>query len=80
MAVSSFLETCLIIVIAFRWSQSNYKMDVITMAWDNNVIIFTIVPHTTHKIQLLATAVFGPFKSNPGMIMTKQTFNAIFSE
>ena len=31
------------------------------MARDNDVIIFTLVPHTTHEMQPLDTAVFGPF-------------------
>jgi len=30
---------------------SQYNMDVITMAQYNGVIIFTLVPHTTHKMQ-----------------------------
>jgi len=71
---------------------SHYNMDVITMARDNDVIIFTLVPHTTHEMQPLDTAVFGPFKTrwqeachhyiqkNPGRVITKYTFNTIFSE
>ena len=71
---------------------SHYNMDVITMARDNIVIIFTLVPHTTHKMQPLDAAVFGPFKSkwqeachqyiqkHPGRVITKYTFNSIFSE
>ena len=53
---------------------------------------FYLVPHTTHEMQPLGTAVFGTFKSkwqeachqsilkNPGGIITKYTFNVIFSE
>jgi len=38
-------------------------MDAITMAQENGTIIFTLVPHTTHEMELLDAAVFGLFKS-----------------
>jgi len=37
---------------------SHYNMYVITMARDNGVITFNLVPHTTHKMQPLNAAVF----------------------
>jgi len=32
------------------------------MARENNVVIYTLVPHTTHEMQPLDAAVFGPLK------------------
>ena len=52
--------------------------------------MYTVVPHTTHEMQPLDTAVFGPFKKNwneechkfvhPGKAITKYQFSEIFSE
>ena len=39
---------------------SHYDMDIITMVRENDVIVFTLVPHTTRKMQPLDTAVFEP--------------------
>jgi len=62
------------------------------MARENDVIIYTLVPHTTHEMQPLDVAVFGPLKrtwqevchnyvqSHPGRIITKYQFNEIFSK
>ena len=41
---------------------SHCNMDIITMAPDNGVIIFTLVLHTTHEMEPLHIAVFEPFK------------------
>ena len=43
---------------------SHYNIEAITLARQNDVIIFTLVPHTTHEMQPLDTAVFGPLKNN----------------
>ena len=62
---------------------SHYNIESITLARQNDMIIFTLVPHTTHKMQPLDTAVFGPLKNNwseacheyiqshPGRVITK---------
>ena len=56
------------------------------------MIVFTLVPHTTHEMQPLDTAVYGPLKThwqdpcceyiqkNPGMLITKYVFNEMFSK
>ena len=66
---------------------SHYNLEAITLARENGIIIFTLVPHTTHELQPLDTAVFGPLKKNwyeechmyvqshPGRIITKYHFN-----
>ena len=71
---------------------SHYNLEAITLARKNEVIIFTLVPYTTHEMQPLDTAVFGPLKnhwneacheyvqSHPGRIITKYQFNEIFSK
>ena len=71
---------------------SHYNLEAITLARQNEVIIFTLVPHTTHEMQPLDTAVFGPLKNNwseacheyvqshPGRVITKYQFNEIFSK
>ena len=71
---------------------SHYNIEAISLARENGVIIFTLVPHTTHELQPLDTAVFGPLKKNwyeechmyvqshPGRIITKYHFNEVFSK
>jgi len=41
---------------------SHFNLDLVTMARDNDVVIYTLGPHTTHEMQLLDVAVFGPLK------------------
>ena len=65
-------------------------MDANTLARENDVIIYTVVPHTTHEMQPLGTAVFGSFKKNlneechkfvyPQKVITEYQFSEIFSE
>ena len=62
---------------------SHYNPEAVRLAKEKDVILFTLVPHTTHEMQPLDTAVFGPLKlhwqeachdfvqSNPGRIITK---------
>ena len=38
---------------------SHYNIEAISVARENGVIIFTLVPHTTHELQPLDTAVLG---------------------
>ena len=68
---------------------SHYNIEAITLARQNDMIIFTLVPHTTHEMQPLDTAVFGLLKNNwshdyiqshPGRVITKYQFNEIFSK
>ena len=55
---------------------SHYNLEAITLARENDVIIFTLVPHTTHEMQPLDTAVFGPLKKN-GVMNAMTLFNLI---
>ena len=71
---------------------SHYNLEAVTMAKENCVILFTLVPHITHKMQPLDTAVYAPLKthwqyvchhylqSHPGKVITKYHFNQLFSE
>ena len=42
---------------------SSHNLEAITMAKENGVILFTLVPHTTHEMQSLDTAVYAPLKT-----------------
>ena len=71
---------------------SHYNPDTIRLARQNDVIIFTLVPHTTHEMQPLDTAVFGPLKTNwqnachdflhtnPSKVITKYSFSSVFNK
>jgi len=62
------------------------------LAKENDVIMFPLVPHTTHALQPLDTAVYGPLKThwqdvcheymqgNPGRVITKYQFNEVLSK
>lgn len=43
--------------------ESHINIDVIQKARDNGVILLTLHPHTSHKMQPLDRGVFGPYKS-----------------
>ena len=76
----------------FLLDDHSYNLEAITLPKQNEVIIFTLVPRTTHKMQPLDTAVFGHLKNNwsevyheyvqshPGRVITKYQFNEIFSK
>ena len=69
---------------------SHYNIEAISLARENGVILFTLVPHTTHELQPLDTAVFRPLKKNwyeechmyvqshPGRIITKYHFSEVY--
>ena len=71
---------------------SHYNLEAVTMAKENGVILFTLVPHMTHEMQPLDTAVYAPLKTNwqdvchrylqshPGRVITKYQFSQLFSE
>ncbi|ESN90941.1 hypothetical protein HELRODRAFT_145916, partial [Helobdella robusta] len=42
--------------------ESHLSIDFIDMASKNGVILLTIPPHTSHKLQPLDVSVYGPFK------------------
>ena len=71
---------------------SHYNLEAVNLAKESDVILFTLVPHTTHEMQPLDTAVYAPLKTNwqdvchrylqshPGTIITKYQFLQLFSE
>ena len=71
---------------------SHYNPDTIKMATENEVIIFTLPPNTTHITQPLDKGVFGPFKahwklvchdyllSHPGHVINPYNFVQLFSK
>ena len=66
--------------------------EVVRLAREKKVIILCLPPHATHEAQPLDCGVFSPLKaqwrkvahdflqSNPGMVITKFNFNALFSK
>ena len=71
---------------------SHYSPDVIRMAAEEKVILFTLPPHTTHLTQPLDRGAFSPLKvywrqichdfytKNPGRVITRFDFSSLFSE
>ena len=71
---------------------SHYCPEAIRYAAEQQVIIFTFPPNTTHLTQPLDKGMFGPLKiawreavhdfltKNPGMIISKYNFSQVFSE
>jgi len=64
-----------------------YTVKAISLAKENGVIIFTLVPHTTYTMPSLA--VYGPLKThwqdaylqkNPGRVINNYVFNEEFSK
>ena len=43
---------------------SHYNPEAVRLAKENDVILFTLVPHTTHEMQPLDTAVFCSLKTH----------------
>ena len=42
--------------------ETHMSIDFIDLAADNGIVVLTIPPHTTHKLQPLDVSVYGPFK------------------
>ena len=71
---------------------SHYCPDTIKRAFEEDIIVFTLPPNTTHVTQPLDKGVFGPLKSawkevchsflvnNPARKITKYEFSRLFSE
>ena len=80
------------LLLLLDWHSSHHNPKAVRVAKENDVILFTLVPHTTHEMQPLDTAVFGPLKAhwreachkyiqnNPGMAVTKYQFSSLLSE
>ena len=71
---------------------SHYNLEAVNLARKNEVILFTLVPHTTHEMQPLDIAVYAPLKTNwqdvchrylqshPGTMTTKYQFSQLFQK
>ena len=71
---------------------THYKLDTISKAMEQEVIILTLPPHSSQDTQPLDTGVFGPLKhywsrechewmaKNPHKLMSKVHFNTVFSK
>lgn len=80
------------IILLMDGHSSHYSPDVIKLAAENEVILFTLPPNTTHLTQPLDKGVFGPFKSNWRLVchdyqvshlgekITKYNFVQLFSK
>ena len=70
----------------------HYNLEAVTFAKENGIVMFTLVPHMTHKTQPLDTVVYGLLKSNwqsvcqdyiqyhPGSVIMKYKFSKLFSK
>ena len=70
----------------------HYNLDAVTLAKKNDVILFTLVSHTTHETQPLDAVVYALLKTNwqdichhylqshPGTVITKYQFNQYFQK
>ena len=71
---------------------THYQPEVVRLARQNDVIMLCLPPHSTLEAQPLDVAVFGPlkvhwtnvchnyFQKNPGKVLSKFTFNSLFSQ
>jgi hypothetical protein len=50
------------ILLIYDGHGSHEKLELINLAQDHNIILFSLPPHTTHKLQPLDVGVFGPFQ------------------
>ena len=79
----SWFYTCSQLILLLDGHSSQHNLEAVTFARKNETNIFTLVPHTTHEMQPLDTAVFSSLQINwqnmchdyiqarPGMVMTK---------
>lgn len=70
----------------------HFQLEMVKYAKETEVIVFCLLPHTTHASQPLDAAVFGPLKQhwanachkdmqkNPGKGITKYQFSGLFKE
>ena len=49
------------ILLVYDGHGSHEKLDLLKLAKDHNIILFSLPPHTTHMLQPLDVGVFGPF-------------------
>ena len=71
---------------------SHYNPDAIHLANESGVILFTLLPHTTHEMQPLDVAVFAPLnvhwcdachnfiEQHPGRVITKYQFSPLLAQ
>ena len=59
--MSSILETGQVILL-MDGHASDINLELIALAWEQRLILFSLPPHTTHALQLLDVAVYGPLK------------------
>lgn len=50
------------ILLIYDGHGSHDTLDVITLSWEHNVLLYCLPPHTTHMLQPLDVGVFGPFQ------------------
>ena len=80
------------VLLLMNGHSSHCNLEAVDLAKKNDVILFTLVPHTTHEMQPLDTAVYAPLKTHwqdvchhylqphPGTVITKYQFSKLFSE
>jgi hypothetical protein len=50
------------ILLIYDGHGSHNTIELIKLARENNIVLFCLPPHTTHKLQPLDVGVFGPFQ------------------
>ena len=87
-----YIPTFRPVVLLMDGHSSHFCPDMIRMAAEEKVILFTLPPHTTHLTQPLDKGCFGPFKvawhqtchkfcsQNPGRVVTVYDFSKLLSE
>lgn len=50
------------ILLIYDGHESHESLHLINLACEHNIILFCLLPHTTHKLQPLNVGVFGPFQ------------------
>ena len=88
----SYAPPCRPLLLLVDGHSSHYCPEAIRYAAEQQVIIFTFPPNTTHLTQPLDKGMFGPLKiawreevhnyliKNPGKVISKHNFSHIFSE
>ena len=51
------------ILLTFDGHHSHNTPDMLSAAFDNNILLYCLPPKTTHKLQLLDVTIFGPLPS-----------------
>jgi hypothetical protein len=87
-----YIPSCRPVILLMDGHRSHYNPATIEMAAQENIILFTLPPNTTHLSQPLDRSCFAPLKTswrqvchkfmrdNPGKVVSRFSFSALFNE